>query len=128
MGSVVQFPDRTKFDVNTAPLTSADILYIAGLDGQMMPVKSSEKATWWGTVGIWYPKKEDKSDIMHCRLSAAFLEHQHAQMFTSDIATASHQTVEDGMPDAMVEDLQKAMVDSFLLDFSDLEKDEDDPA
>lgn len=128
MGSVVQFPDRTKFDVNTAPLTSADILYIAGLDGQMMPVKSSEKAVWWGTVGIWYPKKADKSDIMHCRLSAAFLDHQHAQMFTSDIATASHQAVEDGMPDALVEDLQKAMVDSFLLDFTDLEKDEDDPA
>lgn len=128
MGSVVQFPDRTKFDVNTAPLTSADILYVAGLDGQMMPVKSNEKAIWWGTIGIWYPRKEDKSDIMHCRLSAAFLDHQHAQMFTSDIATASHQRVEDGMPDALVEDLQKAMVDSFLLDFSDLEKDEDDPA
>ncbi len=129
MGSVVDFPERPKkFDVNTAPLTSADVLYLAGLDSQMVPVTSDEKATWWGTIGVWYPEKEDKSDVMHCRLSAAFLDYQHAQMFTSDIATASSQRVEDGMPDEMVKDLQKAMIDSFLLDFTDLEKDDDDPA
>ena len=32
------------------------------------------------------------------------------------------------MPDEMIKDLQKAMVDSFLLDFTDLELDDDDPA
>jgi hypothetical protein len=58
MGSVVDFPEKPKkFDVNTAPLTSAHVLYVAGLDSQMVPVTSNEKATWWGTIGVWYPEK-----------------------------------------------------------------------
>jgi len=133
MGSVVKFPGRLKaFNVDEAPLTTADDLHIVGLDRHFHPVVEGGDAPWWGTIGIW---KSD--DLMSVRLSAAFLDYNHAKSFTEDIASAGDCMVFEGMDEDMILNIRDALylkeledgkqvTDEELTDFSDLEPKDDE--
>jgi hypothetical protein len=114
MGSVVEFPNAHAFDLNKAPLTTADELYVVGLDGNMIPVKSGESQSWWGVTGLWLGTSEE--DTLNIRLSACFLDYDHAVGFAEDITSADNTRVIICMPDELVDEIQNAMLIDVLTD------------